>query len=151
MYWTAALIPYKHLSRKEQNPPPRKNVDKVICFPRTICHTHETSNYFLPNVSTVIEILQKMTLIAHMESNAYATSCLVCGKPYGQVIEETIAHYLHQTAETEVSVRDKVLTCNAFLDGLHSGVFTFVPRLVSQGAAFDNPMYAVNFENPYSG
>ena len=55
--------------------------------------------YPLSSVSRVIEGLQNMTLHAHMDSNAYVTGCLFCGKPYEQVIEQKVADYLHQTSE----------------------------------------------------
>ena len=40
---------------------------------------------------------------------------------------------------------------NAFLDGLQSGVFVFVPRGVSQSAACDGHIYTVNNSNAQPG
>ena len=68
-----------------------------------------------------------MTLLAHLEQNAYFTGYLVCRKPYDQVIEETKGDDLHRTAEQGESVRETQPRRNAFLDGLQRGVFTFVP------------------------
>ena len=35
----------------------------------------------------------------HPQRNQWVTGCLVCGKSYDQVIEETVADYLDQTAQ----------------------------------------------------
>ena len=86
--------------------------------PHNLPNTHTTSAYPLPNVSTVIEWLQNKTLHAHMENKAYVSGCLVHRKPYEQVIEETVADYLHQTVESGKKVSDRVVKRNAFLDGL---------------------------------
>ena len=91
----------------------------------------------LPTVSTFIEGLEDMSLHAHIDTNAYVTACLVCGKPYEQMIEKAVADYLHQTAEPGKTLRGRVLKRKAFLDGIQSGVFTFVPRGVSQAATCD--------------
>ena len=96
----------------------------------------------------MIEGLQNMTLQADMESKAYVTGCLLCGKPYDQVIEQTFANYLHQIAEKWESVKDRVLNRNAFIHGLQSVVFTFVPRGMSQDAACGARVYALNCDNP---
>ena len=48
----------------------------------------------LPNISTVADGLQNLTLHPHAQRNEYVTGCLVCGKSYDQVIEETVAYYL---------------------------------------------------------
>ena len=92
-----------------------------------------------------------MSLHAQIETNAYVTGCLVCGKPYKQVIEEAVADYLHQTAEPRETVRDRVLKRKAFIDGLQSGVFTSVPRGVSQAGACGGQVYMVNYANPQPG
>ena len=86
---------------------------------------------------------------AHMESIAYVTGCLLCGKSYDQVIEKTVAYYLHQTAEQGEAVMDRVSKHNAFLDGLQSGVSTFKPRGVSQAAACHSQVYTVNYGSPH--
>ena len=48
--------------------------------------------------------------------------------PYDQVIEETVADYLNQTAQPGETVRERQIKRNAFIDGIQSGVFTFLPR-----------------------
>ena len=79
-----------------------------------------------------------------MRNNAYVMGCLLCGKPYEQVIEERVAEYLHQTAEPADSVRDRVSKRNS----LQGGVFTFVRREVSQAAACECQIYAVYYNKP---
>ena len=51
-----------------------------------------------PNITTVADGLRNMTLHPHPQRNEWVTGCLVCGKSYDQVIEETVADYLNQTA-----------------------------------------------------
>ena len=51
-----------------------------------------------PNITTVADGLRNMTLPPHPQRNEWVTGCLVCGKSYDQVIEETVADYLNQTA-----------------------------------------------------
>ena len=58
-----------------------------------------TYNHLLPNVSRLGKNLQNMTLQARPEHNAYVTDCLVCGKPYDQLIKRTVAGHLHQSAK----------------------------------------------------
>ena len=72
------------------------------------------------------------------------TGCLVCGKSYDQVKEETLADYLDQTAQRGETVRERQIKRNAFIDGIQSGVFTFIPPGVSQAAACDGLVYSVN-------
>ena len=51
-----------------------------------------------PNITTVADGLRNMTLHPHPQRNEWVTGCLLCGKSYDQVIEETVADYLNQTA-----------------------------------------------------
>ena len=51
-----------------------------------------------PNITTVADGLRNMTLHLHPQRNEWVTGCLVCGKSYDQVKEETVADYLNQTA-----------------------------------------------------
>ena len=39
-----------------------------------------------------------------------------------------LADYLNQTAHTVETVRERQIKGNAFIDGIQSGVFTFLPR-----------------------
>ena len=78
------------------------------------------------------------------------TSCLVCGKSYDQVIEETVANYLNQTAQPGETVREPQIKRNAFIDGVQSGVFTFIHPEVSQAAAWDGMIYSVNYNGQNS-
>ena len=56
------------------------------------------------------------------------TSCLVCGKSYDQVIEETVADYLNQKEQPGETVWERQIKRNAFIDDVQSGAFTFNPR-----------------------
>ena len=90
-----------------------------------------------PNITAVSEQLRNMTLHPHPQRNEWVTRCLVCGKLYDQVIEETAADYLNQTAQLGETVRERQIKRSAFIDGIQSGVFTFIPPGVSQAAACD--------------
>ena len=52
-----------------------------------------------PNISTVANGLQNLTLHPHPVRNEWVTGCLVCGKSYEKFIEETAADYLDQQAQ----------------------------------------------------
>ena len=95
-------------------------------------------------MTTVTDGLQNLTLHPHPQRNEWVTGCLVCGKTYDQVIEETTADYLNQTAQSGETVRERQIKRKAFIDGIHSGVFTFLPPGVSQAAACDGLLYSVN-------
>ena len=81
-----------------------------------------------PNIMTVADRLRNLTLHPHPQRNEWVTGCLVCGKSYDQVIEETVADYLNQTAQSGDTVRERQIKKNAFIDGIQSEVFTFLPR-----------------------
>ena len=87
----------------------------------------------------------------HLEQNAYLTESLVSGKPYDQVFEETVADFLHETAQPGESVRDQLLKLDAFLNSLQSRNFTYVPRGVSQAAAYHGQASRVNSDSPGTG
>ena len=52
-----------------------------------------------PNIIAVADELNNLTLHPHPKRNEWVTGCLECGKFYDQVIEETAADYLNQTAQ----------------------------------------------------
>ena len=81
-----------------------------------------------PNITTVADGIQNLTLHPHPQRNEWVTGCLVCGKSYDQVIEETVADYLNQKAQPGETVRERQIKRNAFIDGIQSGLFTFSPR-----------------------
>ena len=81
-----------------------------------------------PSISTVANGLWNLTLHPHPARNEWMTEGLVCGKSFDQVKEETVADYLNQTAEPDETVRDSQIKRNASIDGIESGVFTFLPR-----------------------
>ena len=103
-----------------------------------------------PNIVTVSDELRNLTLHPHPRRNETITSCLVCGKSYDQVIEETAADYLNHTAQPGETVRERQIKRNEFIDGVQSGVFTFVPPGVSQAAACDGMIYSVNYNGQNS-
>ena len=104
-----------------------------------------------PNVTTVADELRNLTLHPHPQRNEWVTGCLICGKSYDQVIEETVADYLNQTAQPGETVRERQIKRNAFIDGIQSGVFTFFPPVVSQAAACDGLVYSVNYNGQNAG
>ena len=103
-----------------------------------------------PNIAAVVDELRNLTLHPHPHRNDTVTSCLVCGKSYDQVIEETVADYLDQTSQPGETVRERQIKRDAFIDGVQSGVFTFIPPGVSQAAACDGMIYSVNYNGQNS-
>ena len=81
-----------------------------------------------PNIIAVTDELNNPTLHPHPQRNEWGTGCLVRGKSYDQVIEETVADYLDQTSQPGETVSERQIKRNAFIDGVQSGVFTFIPR-----------------------
>ena len=81
-----------------------------------------------PNISAVADGLQNLALHPHPARNEWVTGYLVCGKSYDQVIEETVADYLNQTAQPGGTMRERQIKRNAFFNGIQSGVFSFSPR-----------------------
>ena len=104
-----------------------------------------------PNITTVADGLRNLTLHPHPQRNEWVTSCLVCGKSYDQVIEETVADYLNQAAQPGETVRERKIKRIAFIDGIQSGVFTCLPLGVSQSAACDGMVYSVDYNGQKSG
>ena len=103
-----------------------------------------------PNIIAVTDELNNLTLHPHQQRHEWATGCLVCGKSYNHVIDETVADYLDQTAQPGETVRERQIKRNAFIDGVQSGVFTFIPPGVSQAAACDGMIYSVNYNGQNS-
>ena len=104
-----------------------------------------------PIITIVTDGLQNLTVHPHPQRNEWVTGCLVCGKSYDQVIEGTVADYLNQTAKPSETVRERQIKRNAYIDGIQSGVFTFLPPGVSQAAACDGLLYSVNYNGQNSG
>ena len=104
----------------------------------------------LPNIVAVSDELRNLTLHPQPHCTETVTSCLICGKSYDQVIAETVAEYLNQTAQPGETVRERQIKRNAFIDGVQSGVFTFIPPGVSQAAACDGMIYSVNYNGQNS-
>ena len=104
-----------------------------------------------PNITTVADELRNLILHPHPQGNEWAAGCLVCGKAYDQVIEETVDDYLNQTAQPAETVREREIKRNAFIDGIQSRVFTFLLPGVSQAAACDGLVYSVNLNGQNMG
>ena len=104
-----------------------------------------------PQIMTVADGLRNLTLHPHPQRNEWVTGCFVCGKSYAQVIEETVADYLDQTAQPGETVRERQIKRNAVIDGFQSGVFTFIPPGVSQAAACDGMIYSFKYNGQNSG
>ena len=129
-----------------ESPTPENRGRPDIFRPRDILN--EPSPTILNNppiITTVTDGLQNLTLHPHPQRNEWVTGCLVCGKSYDQVIEETVADYLNQTAQPGETVRERQIKRNASIEGIQSGVFTFIPLGVSQAAACDGLVYSVNY------
>ena len=67
-----------------------------------------------PNIMTVADELRNLTLHPHPQRNEWVTGCLICGKSYNQVIEETVADYLNQTAQPGETVRERQIKIKCF-------------------------------------
>ena len=80
------------------------------------------------NISPVADGLQNLTLHPHPQRNEWVKGCLICRKSYKQIIEETVADYFNQTAQTSETVRDCQIKRIVFFDGIQSGVFSFSTR-----------------------
>ena len=105
-----------------------------------------------PHITTVADELRSLTTLhSHPQRNEWVTRCLVCGKSYDQVIEETVADYLNQTAQPGETVRERQNKRNAFIDSIQSGIFTFLPPGVSHAAACDGLLYSVNYNGQNAG
>ena len=104
-----------------------------------------------PNITTVTDGLQNLTLHPHPQRNEWVTGCLICGKTYNQVMEEKTADYLNQTAQSGETVRERQIKRNAFIDGIQSGVFNFLPPRVSQAATCDGLVYSVDLNGQNTG
>ena len=104
-----------------------------------------------PNITTVADELRNLTLHPHPQHSAWVTGCLMCEKSHDQIIEETVADYLNQTAQTGETVLESQVKRNAFIDGIQSGVFTFLSPGVLQAATCDGLVYSVNYNGQNSG
>ena len=138
------------LDTPESPPPVNRGQSDIFC-PYDIPNpssSHLSNNPL--NISTVTNTLQSLRLHLHPQRNEWVKGCLVGGKPYNQVIEETVADYLNQTAQPVETGGERQIKRNAFFDDIQSGFFIF-PLGVSQAAACDGLIYSVNFNRQNSG
>ena len=83
-----------------ESPPPEDQGPGDISRPYNLSYTSSSTSLNNPiNISTVDDGLRNLTLHPHPQRNEWVTGCLVCGKSYDQVKEETVANYLDQTAQ----------------------------------------------------
>ena len=71
----------------------------------------------------------------------------MCGKSYNQVLEETVADYLHRSAEPGEIIRQRHKKRRAFLAGLPCSAVKFIHQGVSQAAFCDGIIYSINNGN----
>ena len=76
------------------------------------------------------------------------SGCIVYDIRYDQVLEETVAIYLHRTVAPGETIRDRRLKRQAFLAVLHCVAVTFEPQGVSQPAACDGILNQTTFVDP---
>ena len=92
-----------------------------------------------------------LTLHPHSARNEWVTDILLCGKSYDQVVEQTVGEFLNQTAQTGETLRERQNKRNAFVDGIQSGVFSFLSAGLSQATSCDGLVYSVNYNGQNSG
>ena len=78
-------------------------------------------------MSNITALKAKNTVVCKMITQMSQTKKHTSGKN-DQVIAESVADYLDQTAQPGETVRERQIKRNAFIDGVQSGVFTFIPR-----------------------
>ena len=119
-----------------ESPPSKDQGQKDIFCPYDLPKpSTSASNNNLPNISTVTDGLQKLTLwcvtkfeyheLHHLERNGGVTGCLVGGKTHGHLIEEIVADHFKQTVQPCETVRERQVKRNAFINDIQSRVFTF--------------------------
>ena len=72
--------------------------------------------------------MQEQVLHAHSEVEKQTYRCIVCGKSYEHVNEETTVDYLQQARESDETTCEPRLERDAFIDGFQSGVIAFTLR-----------------------
>ena len=66
-------------------------------------HRHHVTTH--PSIAAVADGFQNLTLHPHPQRSEWVTGCLVRGKSYDQVLEETVADVLKQTAQPGETTR----------------------------------------------
>ena len=103
------------------------NPDQILPYTPSVSSTL-FNNPPPPNLTAVADGLQNLIMHPHPQRTEWLKGFSVCRKSYDQVIEETVADYLNQTAQPRETVRERQIERNAFIDGIHSAVFTFCTR-----------------------
>ena len=108
-----------HIPDTPESPTPENRGQPDIFRPDDIPNQPSSTLFNNPlNITTVADKLQNLTLHPHPQRHEWVTGCLVCGKSYDQVIEETVANYLNQTAQPGETVQERQIKRNAFFDGI---------------------------------
>ena len=135
-----------------ESPTPSDSASNKIFWPYGFPDTPPaTNNLTISSINTVVQKLQKLALHANSEVAKQTSGCIVCGKSYEQVIEGTTADHLQQTTEAGETIRERHLKGQAIIDGLQSGLITFIPSGVSQAAACDGKINNISNRNTTQG
>ena len=105
-----------------------------------------------PSREPVMQRDQMVNLVSgHLENITIAepkaarySDCIICGRSYEKIEEETVQTYLQRTMEEGKPTETIELRRRAFLAGMEAGTFMFVPRGLSQAAACDGNLYTMN-------
>ena len=106
----------------------QSNIFRPYDLPDTPPSTNTQST---PNINTIAQNLRKLALHAHCKIGKQVTGCIVRGKLYDQVFEETVSDYLYHTVEPGETTKNRDIKRRAFLDRLQCRVVTFVTRGLS--------------------
>ena len=93
--------------------------------------------------SVVKSHLQKAYVHGELNPGKYS-DCVVCGLPLEEIKRRTITEYIISTSyagETERQMQSRI---DAFVAGMNSGTFLFLPTGVSQAAACDGNTYTIS-------
>ena len=119
----------RHLSSGPETTesPTRSNRNQSDLFgPYNLPYPLPTNNtHPLPKINKVIQGLQRLACHVHFEANNRLTGCLVYGKSYDQVFEETASDISQQTAESGETIRNRHKKIQAVLASLQCGVLNF--------------------------
>ena len=103
-----------------------------------------TNNQTVNVTNSITQKLEEQALHAQLEQKNQSSGCMVCGKSYKQVLEETTADYLQETAEPGRTVRERHLKRQADIARHQSGLIASTPRGVPQAATRDGIKYSIN-------
>ena len=76
-------------------------------------------------------------------AQGYFTDCMICGKVYEQLADEIVIDYIHHTEYPGEPYNVKKARRRAFIEGMHTGTYFLILRVVSQATACDGNVYAI--------